>query len=107
MKQFAVHLSDFAALPEVHPLRWLLQPFLTEQTVFVKKSQWDSVGVVVNDAVPDRDWAATMQVALSADMPCGWPIRIYEKQDGRWARLRPMDKAKSPIFPSAYEATND
>lgn len=89
MNQYAVQLSDFAALPEFHPLRWLLKPFLTEQTVSVMASKVDSVGVIVNTATPGRDWAAAVQVALSADMPCGWPIRIYEKRGGRWARLKP------------------
>lgn len=86
--QYAVQLSDLAALPSLHPLRFLLRPFLTEQTCNVNAAQFDGVGVIVNPDVTGRDWPSALTVALSADMPCGYPIRIYEKRQSAWARIR-------------------
>ena len=86
--QYAVRLSDLAGLPELHPLLWLLRPFLTKQIVSVANGQFDGAGVIVNPDAPGRDWPSAMHVALSADMPCGYPIRIYEKRQSAWARIR-------------------
>lgn len=91
--QYAVRLSDLFALSELHPLRWLLAPFLTRQIVDVSPGQFDAAGIVINPDVPDRDWSSALQVALSADMPCGYPIRIYEKKSSAWTRIRPEGQA--------------
>ena len=90
---YAVHLSEVAAVGDWHPLRWLLAPFLTEETVMLSQ-KWDGVGVVVNTDVPGRDWEAAVQVALSAPMPDGYVIRIYKKELGAWKRLVPKKVAK-------------
>ena len=89
--QYVIQLSDYAALPSLHPLRFLLRDYLTEQTVKLS-SQFDGVGVIVDPAA-GRDWPSAVQVALSADMPCGYPIRIFERKNGRWSRIRPEGQA--------------
>lgn len=44
MTSYAVHLSDLAVLPELHPLRMLLKPFLPNETINIS-NKFDGVAV--------------------------------------------------------------
>lgn len=88
---YAVRLSDLAALPHTHPLRWLLRPFLTEQTVEIDQQKVDGTGVVVNER-PDggQDWQAALAIAQSQRLPnMVYPLRVYQWMDGRWQPVKP------------------
>jgi hypothetical protein len=89
---YAVNLADYATLSTLHPLRFLLRPFLTEQTVEINRQRVDGVGVVVNEQ-PDggQDWQAALIIAQSQPMPGKpYPLRIYQRKDGRWQAIRPI-----------------
>lgn len=88
---YAVRLSDLAALPTPHPLRWLLRPFLTEQTVEIDRQVVDGTGVVINEK-PDggQDWQAALVVAQSQPLPgLAYPIRVYRRGKNRWQPVKP------------------
>ena len=85
---FALHLSDLAALPAVHPLRFLFLPVLTGETVTLS-SKIDGIGALLSCDDPER-LAAILTVATSAPLPGAWyPIRVYEKGKGGWRKWSP------------------
>lgn len=89
---YAVRLSDLAALPHAHPLRWMLRPFLTEQVVEIDRGKVDGPGVVVNET-PDggQDWQAALTIAQSQPLPGAvYPLRVYERKSGRWQPVHPL-----------------
>lgn len=82
---YAIHLSDLAALPAVHPLRFLFAPILTGQTVNLS-SKIDGIGALLSCDDAER-LAAILTVAASAPLPGAWyPIRIYQKGKGGWRK---------------------
>lgn len=87
---YAVHLSDIAVLPEVHPLRWLITPFLSEQTMGLG-SKIDAIGVAL---VPhgSLDLEAAISIAMSRPLPGQfYPMRFYRRDGGgRWSRMTPV-----------------
>lgn len=90
---YAVHLSDIAALPAVHPLRFLFAPVLTGETVNLS-SKIDGIGALLSCDDAER-MAAILTVATSAPLPGAWySIRVYEKSNGgRWKRFTPPPAA--------------
>lgn len=87
MTEYAVHLADLAVLPAVHPLRWLLGPFMTDRT-FNVSSKIDGVAMML-EPVDGRDLDAVVEVTQLAPLPGQfYPIRIYRREDGRWQRVR-------------------
>lgn len=90
---YAIHLSDLAALPAFHPLRFLFAPVLTGETVNLS-SKIDGIGALLSCDDAER-LAAILTVATSAPLPGAWyPIRVYEKSNGgRWKRFPPPPTA--------------
>lgn len=87
MTEYAVHLADLAVLPAVHPLRWLLGPFMTDRT-FNVSSKIDGVAMMLEPA-DGRDLDAVVEVTQLTPLPGqSYPIRIYRREDGRWQRIR-------------------
>jgi len=87
MTEYAVHLSDLAALSAYHPLRWMLTPFVTDKT-FDVSSKIDGVAAMLAPVV-GRDLDAAVEVSQLAPLPGQvYPIRIYHREGGRWQRMR-------------------
>ena len=87
MTEYAVHLSDLAALSAYHPLRWMLTPFVTGET-FDVSSKIDGVAAMLAPVV-GRDLDAAVEVSQLAPLPGQvYPIRIYHREGGRWQRIR-------------------
>jgi len=87
MTDYAVHLSDLAVLPELHPLRWLLRPFMTDKT-FNINNKIDGVAVPL-EPVDGRDLDAVIEVTQLTPLPGQfYPIRIYCREGGQWRRIK-------------------
>lgn len=87
MTDYAVHLSDLAVLPELHPIRWLLGPFMTART-FNVSSKIDGVAMML-EPVDGRDLDAVIEVTQLTPLPGQfYPIRIYCREGGQWRRMK-------------------
>lgn len=86
MTDYVVHLADVAVLPEFHPLRWLLRPFMTDRT-FNVSSKIDGIAVAL-EPVDGRDLDAVVEVTQLTPLPGQfYPIRIYRREGGQWKRM--------------------
>lgn len=87
MTKYAVHLSDLAALPEFHPLRWLLRPFMIDETININ-GKFDGVAMLL-EPVNGRDLDAVIEVTQLTPLPGQfYPIRIYRRNNGKWQRIK-------------------
>jgi len=85
---YAVRLSDLAVLPEFHPLRMVLKPFLTDETINIS-NKFDGVAVMLTP-VDGRDLDAVVEVTQLARQPGQvFPIRMYRRDSGgQWKIIR-------------------
>lgn len=90
MTAYAVHLSDLAALPEMHPIRFVMGPVLTNETINLG-SRFDAVGLRLDHPDPER-LAAVMSVAAAQPLPgVGYTIRFYSYGGVAWKRHYPSE----------------
>lgn len=87
---YAIHLSDLAALPVIHPLRFLFAPVLTGETINLN-SKIDGIGALLScdDA---EQLEAILSIATSAPLPGAWyPIRVYKRNKSGWRKYAPIN----------------